>query len=39
MLTLLLANLRTEEFLGNNNDGMGGSITAGCMIYSFDPDP
>lgn len=31
--------LGAKSFLGNNNFGMAGSITAGCFIYAFDPDP
>lgn len=26
-------------FLGTANQGMGGSVTAGCFVYTFLPDP
>lgn len=37
-MLLILTLFNTDRFLGNNK-GMGGSITAGCLIYAFEPDP
>lgn len=30
--------MRADWVAGYSNDGMGGSMAAGCFIYAFDPD-
>lgn len=32
-------NLNTDGVLGYSNNGMGGNIAAGCMVYAFNADP